>query len=134
MEKNLSIQNRDLSDNYNYFCLLLNKYVPEIVNYFESKGLNHCFFSISWMITLFSNSMKRKYLIKTWCFMILFGWKFFYSFVINILRYYKNEILSKEENKLSDYMKLILNDNNFCNNYKNIVKNTLNFMNDNIIL
>ena len=134
LEKNLSIQNRDLSDNYNYFCLLLNKYVPEIVNYFELKGLNHCFFSISWMITLFSNSMKRKYLIKTWCFMILFGWKFFYSFVINILRYYKNEILSKEENKLSDYMKLILNDNNFCNNYKNIVKNTLNFMNDNIIL
>ena len=134
LEKNLSIDNINLSDNYNYFCNVLNKYIPDIVKYFEKKGLDHCFFSISWMITLFSNSMKRKYLIKTWCFMILFGWKFFYSFTIQILAYYKKEILSKEENKISNYMKNLLDNDDFCNNYNEIIKNTFNFMNDNIIL
>ena len=134
LEKNLSIDNINLSDNYNYFCNVLNKYIPDIVKYFEKKGLDHCFFSISWMITLFSNSMKRKYLIKTWCFMILFGWKFFYSFTIQILAYYKKEILSKEENKISNYMKNLLDNDDFCNNYNEIIKNTFNFMNNNIIL
>ena len=134
LEKNISIENINLFDNYNYFCNILNKYIPDIVTFFEKKGLDHCFFSISWMITLFSNSMKRKYLIKTWCFMILFGWKFFYSFTIQILSYYKKEILSKEENKISNYMKNILDNDDFCNNYNNIIKNTLNFMNNNIIL
>ena len=134
LEKYLSIENINLADNYNYFCHILNEYVPDIVLFFEEKGINHCFFSISWMLTLFSNSMKRKYLIKTWCFMILLGWKFFYSFVIQILIYYKSVIISKEGNKLSDYMKTILNNDNFCKNYNSIIKNTFNFMNNNIIL
>ncbi len=66
--------------------------------------------------------------------MILLGWKFFYSLVIEILKYYKKEILSKKENKLSEYMKIIINNDNFCDNYNTIIKNTLCFMNDNIIL
>lgn len=134
LEKYISIENKNLYENYNYFSNLLNKYIPDIIEYFEVKQLNHCFFSIGWMLTLFSNSMKRKYLIKTWCFMILFGWKFFYCLVIQILSFYRKEILSKEENKLSDYMKTIINDDNFCNNYNSIIKKTLCFMNDNIVL
>ena len=134
LEKYLSIKNEKLYDKYNYFCELLNKYNPSVIKFFEEKGLNHCFFSIGWMLTLFSNSMKRKYLIKTWCFMIIYGWKFFYCLTIQILNFYKNEILSKEENKLSDFMKSILNNDNFCNNYNSIIRNTLCFMIDNITL
>ena len=134
LEKYLSKENVNLFDNFNHFSNLLNKHIPDIISYFEEKQLNHCFFSIGWMITLFSNSMKRKYLNKTWCFMILLGWKFFYSLVIEILKYYKKEILSKKENKLSEYMKIIINNDNFCDNYNTIIKNTLCFMNDNIIL
>ena len=134
LEKYLSIENVNLFDNFNHFSNLLNKHIPDIISYFEEKQLNHCFFSIGWMITLFSNSMKRKYLNKTWCFMILLGWKFFYSLVIQILKYYKKEILSKKENKLSEYMKTIINNENFCDNYNTIIRNTLCFMNDNIIL
>ena len=134
LEKYLSIENVNLFDNFNHFSNLLNKHIPDIFSYFEEKQLNHCFFSIGWMITLFSNSMKRKYLNKTWCFMILLGWKFFYSLVIQILKYYKKDILSKEENKLSEYMKTIINNDNFCDNYNTIIRNTLCFMNDNIIL
>ena len=134
LEKYLSIENVNLFDNFNHFSNLLKKHIPDIISYFEEKQLSHCFFSIGWMITLFSNSMKRKYLNKTWCFMILLGWKFFYSLVIQILKYYKKEILSKEENKLSEYMKTIINDNNFCDNYNEIIRNTLCFMNDYTIL
>ena len=134
LEKYLSIENANLFDNFNHFSNLLNKHIPDIISYFEEKQLNHCFFSIGWMITLFSNSMKRKYLNKTWCFMILLGWKFFYSLVIQILKYYKKEILSKKENELSEYMKTIINNGNFCDNYNTIIRNTLCFMNDNFIL
>ena len=66
--------------------------------------------------------------------MIIYGWKFFYCLTIEILKFYKNEILSEEENKLSDFMKSILNNDNFCNNYNSIIRNTLCFMIDNITL
>jgi hypothetical protein len=134
LEKYLSIKNVFLFELQYKFSELLNKYIPSIKNSLEKKGLNHCFFSIGWILTLFSNSMKRKYLIKTWCFMILYGWKFFYCLTLQILKYYKKDILSKEENQLSDFMKKILNNDIFCQNYNSIVRNTLCFMIDNIIL
>ena len=134
LEKYLSIENINLCNNYKYFCDIIKKYAPEVVIFFEEKNLDHCFFSFGWMLTLFSNSMKRKNLIKVWCFMILLGWKFFYSFVIQILLFYKDEILMKEENKISSFMKNILNNESFCNNFNLIVEKTLYFMVKNIIL
>ena len=78
--------------------------------------------------------MKKECLITSWAFMIIFGWKFFYSFVIQILIWYKKDIFNSNINELCYKMKGILSDDKFYLNYNNIIKNTFIFMLNNIIL
>ena len=78
--------------------------------------------------------MRKEYLIHTWAFMIIFGWKFFYSFVIQILLWYKKDIFKSNINSLCSKMKNILADDDFGKNFRSIIKNTFNFMNKNIVL
>ena len=78
--------------------------------------------------------MKKELLITSWTFMIIFGWKFFYSFVIQILIYYKEDIFNTNVNNLCIKMKGILKDNKFEKDYNVIIKRTFHFMNNNIIL
>ena len=66
--------------------------------------------------------------------MIIFGWKFFYSFVIQVLINYKEDILNTNFNNLCIKMKGILCDNRFDQEYNNIIKKTFHFMNNNIVL
>ena len=66
--------------------------------------------------------------------MIIFGWKFFYSFVIQILIYYKKDIFNTKVNELCFKMKNILSNEKFLTNYNNIIKETFSFMNKNVIL
>ena len=112
----------------------LNKYIPDIISFLDKHDINHGFFSHGWILTLFSNSMKKEYLVYTWSFMIIFGWKFFYSFVIQILLWYKKEIFKANINILCSKMKNILSDDDFGKNYKNIIRNTFSFMNKYIVL
>ena len=130
----ISVDNKNLVNKLGNFSKYLNKYTPDIISFLEKNDINHGFFSHGWILTLFSNSMKLEYLIPTWAFMIIFGWKFFYSFVIQILLWYKKEIFKANINKLCYKMKNILSDDEFGNNYKNIIKNTFSFMNKNIVL
>ena len=130
----LSVDNKNLIGNLSHFSKYLNKYIPEIISYLDKHDINHGFFSHGWILTLFSNTMKKEYLIHTWAFMIIFGWKFFYSFVIQILLWYKKDIFKANINTLCTKMKNILGDNDFGKNFKNIVKNTFNFMNKYIVL
>jgi len=55
----------------NRFSRILKKYVPEIIDYFDDGGISHDFFTTGWILTLFSASMDRDYLIIVWCFMII---------------------------------------------------------------
>ena len=116
------------------FSNIISKYIGDIVKYLEKKLLSHDFFSIRWILTLFSNSMNSKNLMITWCFMIIFGWKFFYCFVIQIILFYKNDIYKTSENNLSKKMKKLLNEERFNDDIKEIINNTLNFMSKNIIM
>ncbi len=113
---------------------ILHKYIPEIISYLDKQQISHDFFSTGWILTLFSNSMKREYLITSWAFMIIFGWKFFYSFVIQVLINYKEDIFNTDVNNLCVKMKGILCDNKFDMEYNNIIKKTFHFMNNNIVL
>ena len=130
----LSIHNNNLIGKLSNFSKYLNKYIPEIISFLDRHEINHGFFSHGWILTLFSNSMKKEYLIHTWAFMIIFGWKFFYSFVIQILLWYKKDIFKANINLLCAKMKNILSDDDFGKNYKNIIKNTFIFMNKYITL
>ena len=131
----LSINNnKNLPKTMKYFSNILNKYCNEFNDYLSSKLLNHEFFSTSWLLTLFSNSMERNKLFICWCFMVIFGWKFFYSFVIQLLLFYKKSLLEINETKLSTEMKELLKRKQFIKDFNVIIKNTLNFMINNIVL
>ena len=130
----LSINNQELPKNLDYFSKILNKYCYEFINYLSSKLLNHEFFSTGWLLTLFSNSMDRNKLFICWCFMAIFGWKFFFSFVIQLLLFYKNTLLKINETKLSSRMKEILKGKQFVKDFNKIIKKTFLFMSNNIVL
>ena len=130
----LSINNQKLPKQIKYLSQILNKYCKNFINYLKSKFINHDFFTTSWLLTLFSNSMDRKKLYICWCFMIIFGWKFFYSFIIQIILFYENSLTKISEGKLSKQMKEILKSTVFIKDFNNIMKNTLDFMEKNIVL
>ena len=78
--------------------------------------------------------MERKYLVIIWCFMIVFNWKFAYSFIIQILKKYKNKIFNSAESQLCFKMKNILKNDEFKNDFNEIIQNTINFMKNNIVI
>ena len=130
----LGFNNDTLIQKIKYLELLLNKYIPDLIKYLNSKLLNHEFFTTGWIISIFSNKMDKKRLLICWCFMAVFGWKFFYSFIIQLLIMYKDSIIKTEESKLCFKMKNILIDNQFIKDFNYLIKKTLLFMIDNIIL
>ena len=134
LEKYLGENNSNLPLHIKKYSNIISKYIPDMVKYLEKNLLTHDFFSIGWILTLFSNAMNSKNLSITWSFMILFGWKFFYCFVIQILLFYKNEIYKTDENNLSKKMKKLLKEERFNNDIKRIINNTLYFMTQNIVL
>ena len=118
----------------NNFNIILNNHVPEIIQFFNNNLVSHDFFTTKWIITLFSTSMERRYLVIIWCFMIIFNWKFAYSFIIEILKKYKNNIFKSTESQLCFRMKNILNNDEFKNDFNDIIQNTLDLMKNNISL
>ena len=130
----LSINNQRLPKQIKYFSQILNKYCKNFINYLKSKLINHDFFTTSWLLTLFSNSMDKKKIYICWCFMIIFGWKFFYSFIIQLILFYEKSLMKINEGNLSKQMKELLKSNDFIKNFNTITQNTLTFMENNIIL
>ena len=130
----LCINNQTLITKLKYLSQILNKFCPEFVNHLSSKFVNHEFFSTGWLLTLFSNSMERSKLFICWCFMVIFGWKFFYSFVVELLLFYKESLLKISESKLSLKMKEILKGKQFIKDFNEIIKKTLTFMSNNFAL
>jgi len=126
--------NQELSKQIKYCSELLNKYCNNFINYLKSKLVNHDFFSTSWLLTLFSNCMDKKKLYICWSFMTIFGWKFFYSFIIQIILFYEKNLMKINESKLSSQMKELLKCKTFIKDFNTIIKNTFDFMEKNIVL
>ena len=118
----------------NEFSRILKRFVPKIIDYFDNKGVSHDFFTTGWILTLFSSSMEREYLVIVWCFMIIFKWKFVYSFIIQILKKYEKTIFNSSENKLGYKMKNIFKNKDFKRDFNDIIKSSFDFMKNNIIL
>ena len=127
-------KNPKLAAEINKFAKILNKYIPDIINYFDAKLINHDFFTTDWILTLFGNSMNPDNLFICWNFMIIFGWKFFYCFVIQILVFYQSVIFNTNENGLSQLMKNLLKEEKFSRNLPTIIEKALMFMQKNIVL
>ena len=131
--KYISINN-NLINNLKYFSNILHKYVDDIISFFDNKLVNHEFFSTNWILTLFSNCMNKNCLVVIWSFMIIFGWKFFYCFTIELLKFNKGDILKTEEKELNFKMKNLLNNDKFEKNLNLIIKNTFQLMKNRISL
>ena len=135
LENFLGIYNQNnLPEKINYISNILEKYIPDIIKVFNEKFVKIEIFLTNWILTIFSCSMNRKNLIICWCFMILFGWKFFYCFIIQILIHYQDIIFSLNEVDLCKKMKNILFTIEFNQDFKNIINRTIDFMKDHIIL
>ena len=91
-------------------------------------NLNYEFFIAGWVLTLFSNSMDSEHLFYIWDYMIIFGWNYFNCFVVAVLKKYENEILSIPLNKLTFYMKNILRNESFQNEFENIIKYSFEYL------
>ena len=126
--------NNSLMTQIKNYSNIISKYIPDMNKHLEKRLLTHEFFSTGWILTLFSNAMNGKNLIITWSFMIVFGWKFFYCFVIQILKFYKEDIFKTNENNLSKKMKKLLKEERFSKDIIKIINNTLLFMSHNIVL
>jgi hypothetical protein len=126
--------NNNLMTQIKNYSNIISKYIPDMNKHLEKRLLTHEFFSTGWILTLFSNAMNGKNLIITWSFMIVFGWKFFYCFVIQILKFYKEDIFKTNENNLSKKMKKLLKEERFSKDIIKIINNTLLFMSQNIVL
>ncbi len=116
------------------FSNILYKYIPKIIQFFNEKSVSHDFFSTGWILTLFSTSMDRSNLVVVWCFMIIFRWKFVYSFIIQILKKYERDIINASEGQLCFKMKNLLRHREFKKDFNDIIQDTLNFMKNNIVL
>ena len=118
----------------NEFSKILYRHVSKIIKFFNDKSVSHDFFSTGWILTLFSTSMERKYLVVVWCFMIIFRWKFVYGFIIEILKKYERYIINSTEGQLCYKMKNILRSREFKNDFNEIIQKTLELMKNNIVL
>ena len=127
-EKLLGVNN-DLHKKLDNIGMYLKKYCPEIYNYLDSVFLSHEFFTTNWMITLFSNSMEKKYLFIVWDFLIIYGWKFFRYFVVSVLNVYKKNILEEEQNNLTFFMKKVLKNERFKEEFEKIIDKVFELMN-----
>ena len=135
LEKYIGINNqKNLPQLIKYVSEILEKYIPDIINVFNKKFMKAEFFFTNWILTIFSCSMNRKNLIICWCFMILFGWKFFHCFIIQVLIQYQNIIFFSNEIELCNKMKNILHSNEFIRDFNIIINKTIDFMKEHIIL
>ena len=99
-----------------------------VYNYLKEIHLSHEFFTINWVITLFANSMDKNELFFLWDCLIIFGWKFFYYFIVSILKKYENKILDTDVSQMSFLMKNLLRSQRFKNNFLDIMEKTVNLM------
>ena len=125
----IGLDNGDLlRKNLNHLGEELNIFCPEIVKFLKYSNLSHEIFSTNWMLTLFANSMESKYLFIIWDFLIIFGWKFFMGFIVSVLNLSKKELLNVEQNNLNSFMKNILRNQKFKDNFNFIINETFSYM------
>ena len=118
--------------NINYYLM---KKLPKLNKFLSDNKLNLEFFTTSWILTLFSDSMQTKFLVIIWDYLIIFGMKFFKYFILNVLLLCENDILNSEQNNITYIKKNILKNEKFYSNSDVLIENTIQMMiNDESIL
>jgi len=124
LENLFGIKNNELNRKLKEIESIVNKWCPEVNNHLQKICLNYDFFTCKWMITLFSNNIKIKYLFQLWDYMIIFGWKFFKCFIIAVIKFNEKKILNSSLETITKIMNDILKTKEFENNFSNIINET----------
>ena len=106
-------------------CSLIIKQIPTLHIFLVDLKLNLDFFLTSWILTLFSDSMENQFLSIVWDYMLIFGWKFFNYFILNILTLFEKDILNSKQNNLTYLKKNMLRNDKFKNNFRKLIKDTI---------
>ena len=104
--------------------IFIARQIPRLDKFLTEKKLNIEFFTMSWILTLFSDSMDTEFLVLIWDYMIVFGWKFVKYFILNILLKSQNEILNSTQSDLTHTKKNLLKNGKFKTNFRKIIKDT----------
>ena len=128
LTKMYSIHNHEIINKLRIIENLIVKFCPLLNKYFDSIFVNHEFFTTQWIITLFASSMEENLLFKFWDFCIVFGWKFVYHFIIQILITFEKRIINYDYNLLSSYMKNLLKTDEFQQSFESIITNAFELM------
>jgi len=134
LENLFGIKNNELNKKLKEIECIVNKWCPEVNKHLQKIFLNYDFFTCKWMITLFSNNIKLKYLFQLWDYMIIFGWKFFKCFIIAVIKFNEKKILNSTLETITKIMNDILKTQEFENNFSNIINETfLYIIKENVI-
>ena len=128
LESLIGINNYLLIKKLDKICTLIKNFCKKVSFYLENNNLSYEFFIANWVLTLFSNSMNIENLNLIWDFMIIFGWKFFYFFVISVINFYENDIISYNPDQISELKKNLLFSDKFIKNIENIINQTFHLM------
>jgi len=126
--KIMGMQNSQVRKHLDIIHLYLEKYVPKLCVFLSKNGLSHEFFSTNWIITCFANVVNHAILFKIWDFFVIYGWKFFNSFLISIMKTYEKKIISYDANYLSISLKALLKSSEFDGHFGIIIDKALEIM------
>lgn len=107
---------------------LIRRFLPTLHMFFESIYINHEFFTTQWIITLFASAVHIPFLYKLWDFLIVYGWDFFFYFVLQVLLTFEKKILNCNYYNLSVFVKAIMRTDDFCNSFASIIHKTFELM------
>ena len=125
--------NNKLEERLENLGKFLERFLSDLLEFFNDNFLTHQFFTANWVITLLSTVLDRECCTVVWEFMILFGWKFFYFLIASILLFYKKEIMFENPRNLSIKMKNLFKKEDFQKDFIVILRNCFVLMQKNII-
>lgn len=126
--KIMGVKNSQVRAHLDLIQLYLEKYVPNLCVFLSKHGLSHEFFSTNWIITIFANVVSHSTLFKIWDFFVIFGWKFFNSFLISIMWKYEKTIMRYDANYLSISLKTLMKSKEFDLDFEDIVNKAFEIM------
>ena len=138
LEKYMGITHNKLDEKLkqlgNFLNIYFKKYNSDLLTFLENNFVSHELFTANWLLTLFSNGMEKNNLLIVWCFLIVFGWKFFYFFILEILFFFEDDIKKTDVTKISSLMKNLLKTEKFKHNFNLIIEKTFTLIKNNLLV
>lgn len=128
LSKIYSNYNNELLNMLNTIKYLIKKFLPKLDKYFDSMYINHEFFTVQWIITLFASSIKKENLYILWDFLLIYNFKFLYFYIVQVLISFENQIIEYDYFNLSFYVKNIMKSDEFEQSFKSIIFKSVDLM------